>query len=126
MTIILLAAVGSAGGCATLSANIPVAQLSQPLKSALTAGEIGQGLDERAITMAANTEYRALEAGKTGATVVWRESGKVYGSVTPQQPYAVGATNCRRYTQMVSVNGKVTTGMATACRSNDGVWAPLS
>ena len=58
--------------------------------------------------------------------MAWKASADVFGSVVPQQPFTVGATNCRRYAHTVSVSGRVTSAAATACRGEDGVWAPLS
>lgn len=112
-------------GCQTLSGT-NVGVLAVPLKAGLASSEIGAGLDDRTRALAANTEYRALETGKAGAPVTWKTSDKVYGTVTPQQPYAVGTTNCRRYTHAISVNGAQRAATATACRGEDGVWTPLT
>ena len=113
-------------GCATAGGDPSVARLAQPLKAALASEQIGSELDEMARGMAAGAEYRALETGAAGAAVNWRASKTVFGAVTPQQPYTVGATTCRRYTHTVSVDGAVSSAAAIACRGEDGVWAPLS
>ena len=116
---------GTLGGCQTLSAATTT-RLSAPLKMSLAASDIGSGLDDKTRLLAANTEYRALETGRAGAAVTWRVSDKVFGTVTPQQPYSVGATTCRRYTPSISVNGTARAATATACRGEDGVWTPLT
>lgn len=121
----MTAAAGLAG-CASLAGEAPGARLVQPLKAALAAEAIGEGLDDRERAMAAGAEYRALETGAAGVPVAWRASSTVFGTVTPQQPYTVGATNCRRYAHVVSVEGRTASAVATACRGEDGVWSPLS
>ncbi|MEC9342471.1 MAG: hypothetical protein VYD64_01370 [Pseudomonadota bacterium] len=125
INILAFAAIVSLAGCQTLS-SARVTQLSVPLKNSLVAGELGRGLDGRALAIAANTEYRALETGRAGAAVEWRVSDRLHGKVTPQQPYTVGTTNCRRYTHAISFNGAPRVATATACRGEDGVWTPLT
>lgn len=123
--IIAIVASAALTGCQTISgANIT--QLSVPLKASLVAGDLGAGLDQKTLALAANTEYRALEAGRAGAPVNWRISDRLYGAVTPQQPYTVGTTNCRRYTHSISVDGTPRVAAATACRGEDGIWTPLT
>lgn len=113
-------------GCATATGGVSLARLSEPLRTALAAEEIGAALDEKARGLAANAEYRALETGVAGVPVGWRASTSVYGSVTPQQPYSVGATTCRRYAHAISFDGTSDNMVAIACRGSDGVWAPLT
>ena len=116
---------GALGGCQTLSAA-NTTKLATPLKTSLAASDIGTGLDDKTRLLAANTEYRALETGRAGAPVAWKASDRVFGSVTPQQPYSVGTTNCRRYTHSITINGSARSATATACRSEDGIWTPLT
>ena len=113
------------GGCQTMS-GVNVATLSAPLKASLVTGDLGNGLDNPTLALAANTEYRALETGRAGAGVSWRVSDKLFGTVTPQQPYTVGTTNCRRFTHAINVNGTPRAATGTACRGEDGVWTPLT
>jgi surface antigen len=111
--------------CQTLS-NANISALAAPLKASLVAGDLGTGLDNPTLAVAANAEYRALETANAGASVNWRVSDKVFGTVTPQQPYTVGTTNCRRYTHSINVNGTPRAATGTACRGDDGVWTPLT
>ena len=124
---IIIAVLASAllSGCQTIS-GANVATLSAPLRASLVSGDLGSGLDNPTLALAANTEYRALETGRAGAPVAWKASDRVFGSVTPQQPYSVGTTNCRRYTHSITINGSARSATATACRSEDGIWTPLT
>jgi surface antigen len=114
------------GACTTAMGNRSLAELSAPLATGPLAGEFGASLDTRARALAARTEYRALEGGLAGAPVNWKVSEKLYGSVTPQQAFSVGATNCRRYTHVIVENGASRAAAATACRDEAGIWRPLS
>jgi surface antigen len=116
---LLLAACGTTG-------KGSVAELSKPLLAGHLSGNFGAGLDANARALAARTEYRALEGALAGAPVNWKQSNTVYGTVTPQQAFTVGSTNCRRFTHVIFQNGQSRTSAATACRDDDGVWRPLS
>lgn len=111
-------------GCASLDTSA-TARLVAPLRDGIIAGELGEGLPERARKQAVQAEYKALESGLTGAPVEWR-SGDIQGTVTPQQPYSVGSNNCRRYTHTISQDGSTRSATGTACRREDSSWRPLS
>lgn len=82
----------------------------------------GQGLSSAAQKKAAEAEFRALEFGRTGIPVAWRE-GESRGEVTPGAPYQVNAANCRDYTHTVSIaGGPPLSGRGTACRQANGSW----
>ena len=113
-------------GCASVASGA-VNNLVEPLRSqGILAGQLGQGLPQDAVARAAEAEYRALEAGQTGAPTAWRSSDRIFGSVVPQQPYSVGPSNCRRYSHTISVNGESRQASGTACRQGNGSWRPLS
>ncbi len=112
-------------GCAAMGES-PSAKLALPLRDGILAGEIGTGLSEAARRNAAEAEFRALEGGQTGAPVAWKISDTVQGSVVPQQPFAVGSANCRRYSHSITSGGQVRTATGTACRREDGIWRPLA
>jgi surface antigen len=110
-------------GCSTLESSDTV-RLAAPLREGILAGDLGAELPDKAKKRAADAEYRALEAGQTGAPVTWKLA-EVQGSVVPQQPYSVGSTNCRRYTHTITQDGMARSATGTACR-RDGVWRPLT
>ncbi|MFZ1812894.1 MAG: hypothetical protein WBO55_11665 [Rhizobiaceae bacterium] len=97
----------------------------QPLLAGILATEFGSGLDGNARTLAARTEYRALETGSAGAAVPWKFSDTLSGQVVPQQPYQVGSANCRRYVHTILQDGVARSVAATACRDEQGRWQPL-
>jgi surface antigen len=83
------------------------------------------GLNTSAQKRATETEVRALEFGRTGIPVAWKE-GKSRGEVTPGAPYQVNASSCRDYTHSVSVDGgPPVSGRATACRQANGTWQTI-
>ncbi len=112
--------------CATANASIVNDKNAELASSGPLAGSFGSGLDKKARDIALTTEYNALERGLAGASVKWKQSDTVFGSVTPQQLFRVGAMDCRRYVHNISVGGEVRTASATACREDDGVWRPIS
>lgn len=110
--------------CGTLSGVKP--KPADLLRDALAGGQFAAGLDKRALAMAADAEYRALEKGAAGAPVDWKASETLFGSIVPQQAFSVGATNCRRYVHSISEQGALRSATATACRDADGLWRPIS
>jgi surface antigen len=111
--------------CAGANGSTPEKALA-PLNQSMLDGELAEMLDNGARRKAVTAEYAALEAGQTGLPVQWKDSDTVFGSVVPQQPYAVGASNCRRYVHTVSSNGQARSVVGTACRNESGAWHPLS
>jgi surface antigen len=111
--------------CASANSETPENILA-PLNRSVVGGDLAEILDEKALRKAVESEYAALESGQTGLPVQWKLSDDVYGSVVPQQPYAVGASNCRRYVHTVNSNNQVRTVVGTACRNEQGIWQPLS
>jgi surface antigen len=121
----LLTLATALSGCSTFGGGA-MSQEALALRAGILAGELGEGLPENAKRAAADAEYRALEGGAAGAPVTWKISDTVQGNVVPQQPYAVGSSNCRRYTHTVSFSGQIRNAVGTACRREDGVWRPLA
>lgn len=129
--IVALAAVGLAGlalaGCSTSGTSgvsPPALGLVEAGQPAITpiASFAGQGLSSPAQKKAAEAEFRALEFGRTGIPVAWKD-GDSRGEVTPGAPYQVNASSCRDYTHIVSIGGgPPVSGRATACRQNGGGW----
>ncbi len=96
------------------------------LAGGVIGGNIGRRLDYQSRQSALQAEYNALETGRSGAPVRWQGTGQTYGEVVPQQPYQVGASNCRRYTHTIYIGGQPETATGTACRNADGTWTPLA
>jgi len=126
--IVAFAALGLAGlvlaGCGTTSNSGPALGLVDPGQpdSSPIANFAGQGLSTSAQKKASEAEFRALEFGRTGIPVAWKEGGS-RGEVTPGAPYQVNAFSCRDYTHLVSIDGgPLVSGRATACRQANGWW----
>ena len=116
---------GGLSSCGT-AAGSGLEPLIGPLSGSLLASDFAVGLSERERRMAAETEYKALETGQAGLPVEWQASENVFGKVVPQQPYRVGARDCRRYIHTLVVDGDQRTATGTACRDTDGIWQPLT
>lgn len=89
-------------------------------------GKAFRKLAEADRRMAYQAQYRALEHGRSGETVPWRnpDSGNA-GRVTAY-PAFENDTNapCRKFTHVVDLmgSGEVTEAKGVACRNADGSW----
>ena len=88
--------------------------------------EIGRRMDEADRRAAMEAEYRALETGRAGASIPWRNpnSGH-YGNVVPGQPYKTAGAHCRAYTHTIYIDGRPETLSGRACRKPDGTWGKV-
>lgn len=118
--------------CAPLRGFLPSHETGAASRAVLAAQ--GQGLlgaDANALSAAGRkqamaAEYQALEYKKAGETVQWADAGSAAsGSVTPGQPYRVGAQNCRQYSHNWVINSVPHLMRGSACRNEDGSWTPL-
>lgn len=93
------------------------------LLGALLGSEIGKSLDRADRAYMGETTYNALENGRSGQPVQWRnpDSGN-YGTVTPQAAYQQNNLTCREYSQTVYIEGRSQQAYGTACRQPDGSW----
>ncbi|PCJ95700.1 MAG: hypothetical protein COA52_03510 [Hyphomicrobiales bacterium] len=91
----------------------------------LIGNSIGKSLDAQDRRRAQNAEYQALEYGRVGSPVVWRnpDSGH-YGEVTPTKTYRNNNLQCREYSHTIYIDGRPETAKGTACRQPDGTWRP--
>ncbi len=89
--------------------------------------EIGASLDKVDRQYAQQAEFAALERGRTGERVEWRnpDSGH-YGEVVPSKPYRRGRYDCRDFTHKVYIDGRPQAMRGTACRNPDGTWSNVS
>ena len=120
---------GAAGG-AVLGSNVGkgkgryVAIAAGTLLGAALGHSVGQSLDRADMQYYHNTSQRALETGRPGQTLPWRNprSGN-YGSVTPLDYYQrPDGRYCREYTQAITVGGRREEAYGRACRQPDGSW----
>ncbi|NJR13066.1 MAG: hypothetical protein HC779_00480 [Phyllobacteriaceae bacterium] len=103
------------------------ADLLAPLKGGLVAGALGEGLTERAKTLAIAAEYRALETGLGQPPIVWRdERSGTAGEVKAGTPYRVGQQDCRNYTHSVTVGANLRHRLGLSPgRQPQGAWLRL-
>jgi len=92
----------------------------------LIGNRIGASMDEEDKRRAYAAQIQALESGRVGAPVAWRnpDSGR-YGSVVPGPYYEQGGARCRQYTHTIYINGQPQAARGTACRNPDGSWTPI-
>ncbi|WP_350333395.1 RT0821/Lpp0805 family surface protein [Coralliovum pocilloporae] len=108
------------------SGNV-VATAAGAVIGGLIGSEIGRALDERDQQLAYNAQYSALERGRSGAPVEWRNPDSGHsGRVVPQKAYTVNNRQCRDYTHTVYIDGQPETARGTACREADGTWRTVS
>ena len=88
---------------------------------------VGRALDEQDQRYAYEAQTRALEYGRSGAPVDWRnpDSGH-YGQIVPSQAYTTNNLTCRDYTHTIYIDGQPQTARGRACRQSDGTWKPVS
>lgn len=98
---------------------------TEALASGILAGELGSGLSEQAKRRAVAAEVKALSTGLSGSATRWTARGDVSGSVTPSQPYEVGAITCRRYTHQIQSPAGRQSAVGTACRKEGEPWRAL-
>jgi surface antigen len=93
----------------------------------IVGSEIGRSLDKIDRQYAQQAEFAALERGRSGERVEWRnpDSGR-YGEVVPSPPYKRGEIDCRDYTHKIYIDGQPQAMRGTACRNPDGTWSNVS
>lgn len=95
-----------------------VATIGGVVIGALVGGVIGRGMDEADHACVG----QALEYGRTGQAVAWRDpDGDLY-EVTPTRGFERGETQCREYRTVGVVDGERQTLHGIACRQPDGSW----
>src|SRR5438093_8386249 len=92
----------------------------------LIGNRIGAGMDDEDKQRAYAAQMQALESGKSGVAVPWKnpDSGR-YGSVVPGPAYQSNGLQCRQYRHTVSIAGKAQRARGTACRTADGTWTAV-
>lgn len=93
------------------------------LAGGLIGAEMGRSLDERDRQEALAAEYRALEFGRAGRPVAWRnDSSGNYGEVVVGTGYQANSLDCRDYTHTIYIDGRARVARGAACRQPDGTW----
>jgi len=97
------------------------------LSPALLDGPIGKELTDADKSAAADAEYRALEFGRTGTPVAWRnrQSGHS-GEVVPGPSYKVNVFDCRDVTHSVVIDDLKQSARGSSCRQPEGGWKPVT
>jgi surface antigen len=93
--------------------------------SGVVGNTIGRDLDAGDRRAAKEAEYRALEYGKTGTPIAWKNAGN-RGEVVPGPSYRVNTYDCRDVTHTIYVGSQTQSARGTACRLPSGAWQPVS
>ena len=88
---------------------------------------VGAAMDDEDKQRAYAAQIEALERGRSGAAVAWRnpDSGR-YGSVLPGPAYQSNGRQCRPYSHTIHIDGRQEVSRGTACRNPDGTWTAVS
>jgi surface antigen len=88
---------------------------------------IGAGMDDEDKRLAYEAQVQALESGRSGTAVPWRnpDSGR-YGSVVPGRAYQANGLQCRQYAHTIYIDGRPQVARGNACRNPDGTWTVVS
>jgi len=92
----------------------------------LIGNRIGASMDEEDRRRAYAAQIQALESGRSGAAVAWRnpDSGR-YGSIVPGPAYQSNGLQCRPYTHTIYIDGRPQVAQGNACRNPDGTWTAV-
>ena len=92
----------------------------------LIGNRVGAAMDDEDKQRAYAAQMQALESGKSGVAVAWKnpDSGR-YGSVVPGPAYQTNGQQCRQYTHTIYIDGKPQVARGNACRNADGTWTAV-
>jgi len=92
----------------------------------LIGNRVGAAMDDEDKQRAYAAQMQALESGKSGVAVAWKnpDSGR-YGSVVPGPAYQTNGQQCRQYTHTIYIDGKPQVARRNACRNADGTWTAV-
>jgi surface antigen len=93
----------------------------------LIGNRIGASMDDEDRRLAYDAQVQALESGRSGRAVPWRnpDSGR-YGSVVPGPVYQSNGLQCRPYAHTIYIDGQPQVARGSACRNPDGTWTAVS
>src|SRR6185503_20443447 len=115
------ALLGNAIGAA--SGNRAAGTIAGAAIGGLIGNRIGAAMDDEDKRRAYAAQVQALENGKSGAAVAWKnpDSGR-YGSIVPGAGYQSNGMQCRPYTHTIYIDGRPQVARGNACRNGDGTW----
>jgi len=92
----------------------------------LIGNRVGAAMDDEDKQRAYAAQMQALESGKSGVAVAWKnpDSGR-YGSVVPGPAYQTNGQQCRQYTHTIYIDSKPQVARGSACRNPDGTWTAV-
>ena len=92
----------------------------------LIGNRIGASMDDEDRRLAYQAQMQALESGRSGTAVPWRnpDSGR-YGTVVPGPAYQSNGLQCRPYTHTIYIDGSPQVARGNACRNPDGTWTAV-
>jgi surface antigen len=113
---------GGLGGPVPAAGILPAAAPERVADAGLERLLTGEDLDA-----ARAAQYRALEFGRAGRPVAWRnEASGRSGEVVAGPGATVNALDCRDYNHTIRLDGGRRTVRGTACRRPDGTWRAVS
>jgi surface antigen len=114
-------------GCSQSLGKQGVGAPGSELMPALIDGPIGKALTDADRSAVADAEYRALEFGRTGTPVAWRNKKSGHsGEVVPGPGYKVNVFDCRDVTHTVVIDDESQSAHGTSCRRPEGSWKPVT
>jgi surface antigen len=98
------------------------------LPSTLLGGPIGKDMTDADRRAAVDAEYKALEFGRAGTPVEWKNRSSGHsGVVVPGASYKVNELDCRDVTHTVTLSDSPPLSIrSTSCRRPEGVWRPVT
>jgi surface antigen len=114
--------VRSGGGVAA-----PEGSVASIVAGGLMENEVGASLEEGDRVAGAQAEYRALEYGRAGQPVSWRNrASENYGEIVVGAGYQVNRLDCREFDHTIYVGGRARVSRGTACRDPSGSWRAVT
>jgi len=92
----------------------------------LIGNRIGASMDDEDKQRAYAAQIQALENGRSGAAVAWKnpDSGR-HGTIVPGPAYQSNGLQCRPYTHTIYIDGRPQVARGSACRNPDGTWTAV-
>jgi surface antigen len=119
--------VSSSGAAARKGATSGPIKATGAVIGGINESEAGRQMSDRERLIAANSEYRALEYGRSGAPTAWDYPDTRHrGTIVPGRPYQKGTQYCRTYAHTIYGSGAPATVKGIACRDPNGTWRGAS